>query len=92
MYNENLAVADLDGDGASEIYAPTDTHYISAFHPNGDQLLASLSYGTSGGLQKVWSQVGVHVDQAADLRGFANCGTEHRPNFANAAPATVIGR
>lgn len=87
MYNENLAVADLDGDGASEIYAPTDTHYISAFHPNGDQLLASLSYGTSGGLQKVWSQVGVHVDQAADLRGFANCGTEHRPNFANAAPA-----
>jgi tetratricopeptide (TPR) repeat protein len=32
---------------------------------------------------KVWSQVGVHVDQVADLRGYANCGTEHRPNFAN---------
>lgn len=89
MYNENLAVADLDGDLAAEIYAPTDTHYISAFHPNGDQLLASLSYGTSGGLQKVWSQVGVHVDQVADLRGFANCGSEHRPNFANAAPAVA---
>jgi hypothetical protein len=27
------------------------------------------------------------VDQAADLRGYANCGVEHRPNFANSAPA-----
>lgn len=87
MYNQNLAIADLDGDQAAEIYAPTDTHYITALHPDGSQLLASLVYGTSGGLQKFWSQVGVHVDQAADLRGFANCGSEHRPNFANAAPA-----
>ena len=23
----------------------------------------------------------------ADLQGFASCGTQHRPNFANAAPA-----
>ena len=23
---------------------------------------------------------------AVDLRGYANCGTEHRPNFANSAP------
>lgn len=87
MYNENLAVGDLDGDGQSEIYAPTDTHYITALHPNGDQLLASTLYGLSGGLQKTWAQVGVHVDQAADLQGFANCGVQHRPNFANAAPA-----
>lgn len=87
MYNENLAIGDLDGDGQSEIYAPTDTHYITALHPNGDQLLASTAYGLSGGLPKTWSQVGVHVDQAADLQGFANCGTQHRPNFANAAPA-----
>jgi len=87
MYNENLAVGDLDGDGQSEIYAPTDTHYITALHPNGNQLLASTLYGLSGGLQKTWAQVGVHVDQAADLQGFANCGVQHRPNFANAAPA-----
>ena len=87
MYNENLAIGDLDGDGQSEIYAPTDTHYITALHPNGDQLPASTAYGLSGGLPKTWSQVGVHVDQAADLQGFANCGTQHRPNFANAAPA-----
>lgn len=87
LYNQNLAIADLNNDGQAEIYAPTDTHYITALHPNGDQLSASSVYGLSGGLVKPWAQVGVHVDQAADLRGFANCGTEHRPNFANAAPA-----
>ncbi len=29
------------------------------------------------------------MDDAADLRGYANCGTEHRPNFANSAPAVA---
>jgi hypothetical protein len=34
----------------------------------------------------VWSQVGVHVDHAVDVRGYAHCGVEHRPNFADSAP------
>ncbi|MCQ4167335.1 FG-GAP repeat domain-containing protein [Tahibacter harae] len=89
MYNENIAVADLDNDGAKEIYAPTDTHYITALAPNGDQLRTNAVYGLSAGQLKTWAQVGVHVDQAADLQGFANCGTQHRPNFANAAPAVA---
>lgn len=89
MFNENVAVADLDGDGFKELIGPTDTHYITALDRNGNQLSASayfdgLSAGTPG--SKVWSQVGVHVDEVADLRGYANCGTEHRPNFANSAP------
>lgn len=87
MYNENVAIGDLDSDGTPEIYAPTDTHYITALAPNGDQRRTSTIYGLSGGQPKTWAQVGVHVDQAADLAGFANCGVQHRPNFANAAPA-----
>jgi hypothetical protein len=83
MYNENVTVADLNNDGFKEVIAPTDTHYITALDRNGNQLPASGIYGAN----KVWSQVGVHVDHAVDLRGFANCGTEHRPNFANCAPA-----
>lgn len=83
MYNENLAVVDLDANGQLEIYAPTDTHYITALRPDGGQLAASPIYGAG----KVWSQVGVHVDHTVDLRGYANCGSEHRPNFANVAPA-----
>lgn len=83
MYNQNVAVADMNGDGFKEIFGPTDTHYITALDRAGNQLAVSSIYGAG----KVWSQVGVHVDQAADLRGYANCGTEHRPNFANSAPA-----
>lgn len=83
MYNENVAVADLDGDGDKELIGPTDTHYVTALDDDGNQLPASALYGAG----KVWSQVGVHVDHAVDLRGYANCGTEHRPNWADSAPA-----
>jgi hypothetical protein len=88
MYNQNIAVGDLNNDGFKEIIGPTDTHYITALDRNGNQLPANAIYNNSNPRgAKVWSQVGVHVDHAVDLRGYANCGTEHRPNFANSAPA-----
>lgn len=83
MYNENVTVADLNNDGFKEIIGPTDTHYITALDHQGNQLPVNASYSP----RTVWSQVGVHVDQAADTVGYANCGTQHRPNFANSAPA-----
>ena len=89
MYNENVTVADLNGDGFMEIFAPTDTHYILGLDRNGNQLPVNAIYGNTNPPRTVWSQVGVHVDLAADLRGFANCGTEHRPNFANSAPVVA---
>ena len=85
MYNENVAIGDLNGDGQKEIFAPTDTHYITALRADGSQLPASPIYGAA----KAWSEVGVHVDNAVDLRGWASCGTEHRPNFADSAPAVA---
>ena len=89
MYNENLAVADMDGDGYPEIFAPTDTHYVTALDRNGNELRANAMYGTSsdGSGSKFWAEVGVNVDQAADLRGYTECDTERRPNFASSAPA-----
>jgi hypothetical protein len=81
-YNENIGVGDLDGDGRGEIIGPNDTHYLDAFQDDGSQMPANIMYGAN----KFWSQVGVHVDQWVDLRGYANCGTENRPNFANTAP------
>jgi hypothetical protein len=83
LFNENVAIADLDGDGDQELVNPTDTHYVTALDHAGSQLPASPRYGAG----KVWSQVGVHVDDAVDLRGWAECGVEHRPNFADSAPA-----
>ena len=82
MYNENVAVADMNGDGFKEVFGPTDTHYITALDRNGSQLPVNSVYAP----RQVWSEVGVHVDNAVDLRGYAICGVEHRPNFANSAP------
>jgi hypothetical protein len=33
--------------------------------------------------------VGVHVDHTVGLRSYADCGSEHRPNFAGSAPIIV---
>jgi uncharacterized repeat protein (TIGR01451 family) len=88
-FNQNLAAGDLDGDGLAEVLGPNDTHYIAAFHHNGSQVRASSIYGLIDSNPKFWSRVGVHVDHAVDLRGYALCGTEHRPNFANSAPVII---
>jgi uncharacterized repeat protein (TIGR01451 family) len=90
-YNQNLGVADIDGDGRAEIIGPSDVHYISAFNDDGSQILTNARYNNTSnpkGTPKYWSQVGVHVDDYVDLRGYADCGTEHRPNFAN-SPAAI---
>jgi uncharacterized repeat protein (TIGR01451 family) len=88
-YNQNLAAGDLDEDGRDEIVGPNDTHYIAAFQDNGQQMSVNIMYGLINGNPKVWARVGVHVDHSVDLRGYANCGIEHRPNFANSAPIIV---
>jgi uncharacterized repeat protein (TIGR01451 family) len=88
-YNENIGVADLNGDGQAEIIGPSDVHYITAYHNDGSQITVNPMF--TG--RQFWSQVGVHVLQSVDLRGYANCGVEHRPNFANSAPvlADLLG-
>ncbi len=83
IFNDNIAVADIDGNGKKEIVSPSDVHYICAFKENGARINANGMYGN-----KKWGEVGVWVDLAAELRGWGYCGTEHRPNFAH-SPATV---
>ncbi len=84
VYNDNAAIGDIDGDGTAEIVVPSDVHYINAYENNGAQIPAHAMYGGKG-----WGLVGVHVDHAVDLRGYAHCGTEHRPNFAH-TPAAIV--
>lgn len=82
MYNQNLAVADMNADGFKEVFAPMNGHYITGLDRNGNQLSASGVYNNiSPAGPKLWREVGVHVDHAVDLRGYANCGVEHRPDF-----------
>lgn len=88
-YNQNVALGDLDGDSRAEMVGPNDTHYIVAFNDDATPLRANAIYGIVGGQNKPWARVGVHVDHAVDLRGWAHCGSEHRPNFAGSAPILV---
>ena len=83
VFNDNAAVGDIDGDSLAEIVVPSDVHYINAYENNGVQINAHTMYGNIG-----WGKVGVHVDHEVDLRGYAHCGEEHRPNFAQ-TPATM---
>ncbi|MGC4001172.1 MAG: VCBS repeat-containing protein [Anaeromyxobacter sp.] len=83
MYNQNVALGDLDGNGTLEVIGPTDTHYVTALDHAGDQLTVNARYAP----QTVWSEVGLNVDDAADLRGWTDCATERRGNFALSAPA-----
>jgi hypothetical protein len=85
LYNENVAVFDVNRDGLKDIFVPTDTHYITALDRHGNQRPVNPVYNG----RQYWSEVGVHVDHAADVRGFAFCGIEHRPNFADSAPAVA---
>jgi len=86
-FNQNIAAGDMNKDGLVEIIGSNDTHYTAAFYPTGSQVPASTIYGTlPGGLAKPWSRVGMHVSHTVDLRGYATCGTDHRPNFAHSPP------
>lgn len=84
VFNDNATVGDMDRDGVAEIVVPSDVHYINAYEANGSQIPAHSIYGGDG-----WGKVGVHVDHAVDLRGYAHCGTEHRPNFAHSAASML---
>ena len=82
MYNQNVAVADMNGDGLKEIFGATTGHYIAGLDQNGNQLTVNSVYAP----RQFWSEVGVFLDNAVDLRGYANCGVDHRPNFQDSAP------
>src|SRR5438309_4804397 len=84
MWNQNVVVADMNSDGFKELFVPGG-HYINAFDRNGNQLTVNPIFAP----RQFWSEVGVHVDQAVDLRGYANCGVDHRPSFDYSAPVVA---
>lgn len=87
IYNDNAAIADIDGDGVGELIVPTDMHYICGFEANGAQIPANAMYGG-----KVWSQVGVWESLDIELRGWGACSgaraERYRTNFAH-GPASI---
>ena len=86
-FNENVGLADLDGDGRSEMIGPNDTHYVVGYNDDATPIYANAIYGDN----KPWARVGFHLSHEVDLRGYAQCDPgdplEPRPNFADSAPA-----
>jgi uncharacterized repeat protein (TIGR01451 family) len=84
IYNANVAVGDLDGDGQGEIVAPSDVHYICAYERDGTQIPAHAIYGGKG-----WGKVGVWESLEVELRGWGECSgaraERYRTNFAHGA-------
>jgi len=89
VFNDNAAVADLDGDGTAEIVVPSDVHYICAYEPDGSPIPAHPMYDG-----KTWGQVGVWESLATELRGWGTCSASdgreerYRANFAH-GPAAI---
>ena len=87
VYNDNLALADLDADAELEIVAPSDVHYICSYQPDGTHRVASAVY-----TGRNWGEVGTWESYATELIGFGLCNgvreQSYRTNFAD-GPATV---
>lgn len=66
IFNDNLAIGDIDGDGVKEIVAPADMGQICAYKPDGSQVRSSftMDYGKNFGItdKVVWGRVGTFSD------------------------------
>ncbi|MBN2002699.1 MAG: VCBS repeat-containing protein [Anaerolineae bacterium] len=87
IFNDNIAIGDIDGDSQDEVIAPSDVHYICAYEANGSPIPAHAMYGG-----KVWGRVGIWEDITVELRGWGECSgvraESYRTNFAD-GPATI---
>ncbi|MCI0343948.1 MAG: VCBS repeat-containing protein, partial [Chloroflexi bacterium] len=87
VYNDNVALANLDADAALEIVVPSDVHYICSYEANGAHRVADAVFGGDN-----WGEVGTWESYATELVGFGLCNgvraESYRTNFAD-GPATV---
>jgi len=92
VYNANIGLGDLDGDGLPEIIVPSDTITVSAYKPDGTQLFTnSMYHGQPGHDMNFWGEVPAYVDLFYEARGWGPCYDEFTPraNFAQ-GPANVV--
>jgi uncharacterized repeat protein (TIGR01451 family) len=92
LYNDNIGLGDLDGDGLFELVIPSDTITICAYEPDGSHLLTHEMYhGHPDHDMDHWGEVPAYVDLEYETRGWGPCYTEStaRASFAN-GPANVV--
>jgi uncharacterized repeat protein (TIGR01451 family) len=92
MYNDNIGLGDLDGDGVLEVVAPSDTLRVCAYEPDGSQIETHEMYhGHPEHDMDRWGEVPAYVELAYEVQGWGPCSEQFtaRGNFAN-GPANVV--
>ncbi len=92
IYNDNIGLGDIDGDGQLELFIPSDTITISGYEPDGSALPTHPMYhDQSGHDMDFWGEVPAYVDLAFETRGWGPCyeAFTARANFAD-GPANVV--
>lgn len=92
LYNDNIGLGDVDGDGVLEVMVSSDTITICAYEPDGTHMPTHEMYHDhSGHDMDYWGEVPAYVDLAYETRGWGPCYTEFtaRANFAN-GPANIV--
>ena len=92
LYNDNIGLGDLDGDGELEIVVPSDTITIAAYEPDGSSLPTDPMYHDHPGHDMdYWGEVPAYIDLVYETRGWGPCYDEFTPraNFAD-GPANIV--
>lgn len=92
IYNDNIALGDLNNDGKMEVIVPSDTITIAAYDADGNALPTHEMYhGHSGHDMDYWAEVPAYIDLAYETQGWGPCYDEFtaRANFAD-GPANVV--
>jgi len=92
LYNDNIGIGDLDGDGKLEVVIPSDTITIAAYRPDGSQLSTNTLYHNHPGHDMdFWAEVPAYVDLQYEIQGYGPCYDQPtaRANFA-IGPANIV--
>ena len=92
LYNDNIAIGDVDGDGDKELVIPSDTITIGAYQHTGEQLDTNqIFHGHSGHDMDKWGEVPAYIETEYEERGWGPCYQEStcRANFAK-GPANIV--
>ena len=90
LYNDNIGLGDLDGDGELEVLVPSDTITVCAYDANGIHLTTHEMYHNQPGHDMDhWGEVPAYVDLEYETQGWGPCDeSTARANFAN-GPANI---